>query len=124
MPLKSVLSIGQCCADHSSISSLLCKHFQVEVINADTSLDAFNLIKEKNFDLILVNRIFDCNGESGIEFISKFFKLDKPKIPIMLVSNFENAQNEAINFGAAPGFGKNALNSSDTLSKLKSYLEC
>ena len=40
----------------------------------------------------------------------------------MLVSNFEEAQKEALNHGAEQGFGKNALTASDTLAKLKTHL--
>jgi len=122
MSLKIVLSIGQCCADHSSISRILCQNFQTEIINADTSIEAFSLISVKTFALILVNRIFDSNGESGLAFIEKYCSQYTPSSPIMLVSNFEQAQNDAIKHGAELGFGKNALASPDTLAKFKSHL--
>ncbi|NBR07132.1 MAG: DNA-binding response regulator [Planctomycetes bacterium] len=122
MSHKIVLSIGQCCADHSNISQILEKHFSVEIVNADTSIEAFSLINTKNFSLILVNRIFDSNGESGLAFIEKYCSQKSSASPIMLVSNFEDAQKDAIFHGAELGFGKNALTSSDTLSKLKKHL--
>ena len=122
MPHKSVLSIGQCCADHSSISRLINQHFQVEIINADSSTEAFSLIDSKNFSLILVNRIFDSNAESGLEFIEKYCSKKASASPIMLVSNFEQSQNDAHKLGADKGFGKNALTSPDTLLKLKKHL--
>lgn len=122
MSQKIVLSIGQCCADHSSISRILSQNFQVEIINADTINEAFSLISGQTFSLILVNRIFDSNGESGLAFIEKYCSKKISSTPIMLVSNFEEAQKEALNHGAVQGFGKNALTASDTLTKLKTHL--
>lgn len=122
MSKKIVLSIGQCCADHSSISRILSQNFQVEIIKADTSTEAFSLIGGQTFSLILVNRIFDSNGESGLAFIEKYCTKKPSSAPIMLVSNFEEAQKEALNHGAEKGFGKNALTASDTLAKLKTHL--
>jgi DNA-binding NarL/FixJ family response regulator len=119
---KSVLSIGQCCADHSSISRLINQHFQIEIINADSSAEAFSLIDSNTFSLILVNRIFDANAESGLDFIEKYYSKKASASPIMLVSNFEQSQKDALQLGAELGFGKSALTSPDTLLKLKKYL--
>ena len=122
MHKKSVLSIGQCCADHSSISRLISQNFQVEIINADSSTEAFSLIDSKNFSLILVNRIFDSNAESGLDFIEKYYSKKASASPIMLVSNFEQSQKDALKLGADLGFGKSALTSPGTLLKLKKHL--
>jgi hypothetical protein len=123
MPPKKLLSIGQCCADHSSISRLLTQNFQIEIINADNSKEAESFISTGNYSLILVNRIFDSNGESGLAFIKKYCSQQtSTSTPIMLVSNFDDAQKDAVNHGAILGFGKNALTSSDTLLKLKKLL--
>ena len=103
MPHKSVLSIGQCCADHSSISRLINQNFQVEIINADSSTEAFSLIDSKTFSLILVNRIFDSNAESGLDFIEKYYSKKASSSPIMLVSNFEQSQKDALKLGADLG---------------------
>lgn len=120
---KKILSIGQCCADHSSISRLLIQNFQIEIINADNSKEAESLINAGPFSLILVNRIFDSNGESGLAFIEKYCSQQtSTTTPIMLVSNFEDAQKDAVKHGAIPGFGKNALTSSDTMLKIKNLL--
>lgn len=119
---KSVLSIGQCCADHSSISRLINQHFQIEIINADSSAESFSLIDSNTFSLILVNRIFDANAESGLDFIEKYYSKKASASPIMLVSNFEQSQKDALQLGAELGFGKSALTSPDTLLKLKKYL--
>ena len=92
MPPKKLLSIGQCCADHSSISRLLTQNFQIEIINADNSKEAESLISAGTFSLILVNRIFDTNGESGLAFIKKYCSQQtSTSTPIMLESCKEEA---------------------------------
>jgi len=43
-------------------------------------------------------------------------------VPVMLVSNFADAQAQAVESGALPGFGKAALNAPETLARLKEQL--
>jgi hypothetical protein len=43
-------------------------------------------------------------------------------VPVMLVSNYEDAQREAVAAGAQPGFGKAALGQPQTLARLKEVL--
>ena len=42
--------------------------------------------------------------------------------PVMIVSNYQDAQDKAMENGAVEGFGKSALGSAETLAKLKQYL--
>jgi hypothetical protein len=41
----------------------------------------------------------------------------------MLVSNYSSAQEQAVEIGAVPGFGKDALTHGSTLQMLRSYFE-
>jgi hypothetical protein len=43
-------------------------------------------------------------------------------MPVMLVSNFEDAQQQAIKAGAERGFGKGALTAASTEELLKTHL--
>ena len=43
-------------------------------------------------------------------------------VPVMVVSNFEEAQTAAVASGAVQGFGKSALNADATIALLKEYL--
>ena len=43
-------------------------------------------------------------------------------VPIMLVSNYEDAQQRAVEKGALPGFGKASLGQPHMLARLKSIL--
>ena len=43
-------------------------------------------------------------------------------IPVMMITNFEEHQQLAIDAGAVRGFGKNAVNSRETIDLLSGYL--
>jgi hypothetical protein len=59
-------------------------------------------------DLLLVNRMLDGEfaSESGLELIETLVSLKGRTAALMLISNFAEAQKEAVSLGAAPGFGK------------------
>jgi len=123
MASKRVLSVGQCFADHSSLSRTLKQHFDVEVVPANGAAEAVRLVEQQAFDLVLVNRVFDANGGSGVEFIRQLTQRQpQMTVPVMLVSNYEDAQREAVAAGARPGFGKAALGQPQTLARLKDVL--
>lgn len=120
---KRVLSVGQCGADHFAISSMLQKTFATEVVAAHDAEEAQALLRENDFALVLVNRVLDANGTSGVELIGHI-KADKtfPKVPVMLVSNYEDAQRQAVENGALPGFGKASLTQPRTVARLRAIL--
>jgi two-component system, chemotaxis family, chemotaxis protein CheY len=122
MTAKRVLSVGQCGADHASISSTLRRQFSAEVAPADGGDEALGLLRQGGFDLVLVNRTLDAGG-SGLRFIEQL-KADETlkAIPVMLVSNYEDAQRQAEAAGALPGFGKAALGQPRTLDRLRAVL--
>jgi two-component system, chemotaxis family, chemotaxis protein CheY len=117
-----VLSIGQCGADHAAISRVLADQFQAAVIPVDNEAQAALELRRAPVCLVLVNRIFDADGRLGLDFIRRW-KEQEPHIPIMLVSNHEDAQKEARQAGAVPGFGKAALGQPAMLDRVRLYLE-
>jgi CheY-like chemotaxis protein len=120
---KRVLSVGQCFADHSSISRVLRGSFGAEVVGADSSRQALDLLRQQDFALILVNRVFDADGSSGVDLIRAIKADDKlHSLPVMLVSNYEDAQSEAVREGAVTGFGKAALGQPHMLARVEPYL--
>ena len=122
MPAR-VLSVGQCGLDHGNISETLRQHFGAEVVPAATTDEATKLLAEDAFDLVLVNRVFDLNGADGVKFIRQSQALTKDKaVPIMLVSNYQEYQDQAVAAGAVPGFGKAALDHPATLGRLRTFL--
>jgi two-component system chemotaxis response regulator CheY len=120
---RRVLSVGQCAADHGSISHTLQAQFGASVESAQHADDALERLRDESFDLVLVNRIFDRDGDSGLDFIRRL-KGDEAlrRIPVMLVSNYHDAQTQAQAVGAVPGFGKAALGKPLLRERLEPYL--
>src|SRR5262245_55481387 len=103
------LSVGQCDLDHGNISRVLRERYGCEVVRADTAADALAELKAGAFDMVLVNRVFHADGDSGLALVEQV-----RGVPVMLVSNFEEAQAQAVAVGAVPGFGKAALADPET----------
>ena len=124
MSTKKILSLGQCAADNWSITRLLSDSLGAAVSEADSFEEALTLLRNDTFALVLVNRLLDVDGASGLDFI-KHLKSDEAlrSVPVMLVSNFADAQRQAVAKGALPGFGKAALDEPATLERLRSLLE-
>jgi CheY-like chemotaxis protein len=123
MAAKRVLSVGQCLADHTAISWTVRQHFDAVVVPADTAAEALDRVRQETFDLVLVNRVLDADGFSGLEVIKQLKAHEGPlQIPVMLVSNYPEPQREAVELGAAPGFGKGALGQPQTIAQLKAFL--
>jgi len=122
MTTKRVLSVGQCGADHGGISWAL-RAFDADVTPAATQEQAPQRLRKEAFDLVLVNRVFDADGGSGVDLIRAMKADDALRImPVMLVSNYADAQQEAVEAGAAPGFGKSALGRPEMRERLRPFL--
>jgi CheY-like chemotaxis protein len=120
---KRVLSVGQCGADNWSISRSLRRHFGAEVIPVDSPCEAVERVIAEAFDLVLVNRVLDADGTSGVDLIRRLCLARGDGHPaIMLVSNYEDAQRQAAEAGAVPGFGKASLGQPHMLARLGKYL--
>ncbi len=119
---KRVLSVGQCFADHSGISRTLKSAFGAEVVGAHSADEALSLLRQGPFALVLVNRLFDADGSSGLELVRQLAAERPHNVPVMLVSNYADAQEEAEAAGALPGFGKASLGSAGMLERLKPLL--
>jgi len=124
MPDKRVLSIGQCAADHGALARTFRKHFNAEVVPADAGAEAAARLGQEAFDLVLVNRVLDADGSSGLAVL-RALKADAKtrQVPAMLVSNHDDAQREAVAAGALPGFGKAALGQAHMLARVRPLLE-
>jgi two-component SAPR family response regulator len=118
---KRLLSVGNCSYDFGNLSTTLQKHFAIELQNVDTAEEADEVLKKQSFDLILVNRLFDVNQDSGIAFIKRH-KAAQLATPMMLLSNFPEYQEEAQAVGAVKGFGKNQVKQPIAVELLKPYL--
>jgi CheY-like chemotaxis protein len=108
MEPKRILSIGQCGADHYSISTFLQAHVDcVEIDPVHSAKEAIEALKAKPYDLVLVNRRLDWDGSPGLDIIRRMkADADLAAVPVMLVSNHADAQKQAKDAGALSGFGK------------------
>jgi len=118
-----VLCVGNCSFDHQNITRVLVEHFEADVHSAATADLAIQAVRDGRFDLILINRVFDADGDSGLELIKRLQKNEGARsTPVMLVSNYTDAQTAAVNLGAKPGFGKSDLLSPETRERVATVL--
>jgi CheY-like chemotaxis protein len=120
--MQRVLSIGQCGADHAAIATAIRRHFEAEVVPARTANEALAELRNGRFALVLVNRTLDADGSSGIDVVNRLKKDADRDIPVMLISNYEDSQREAVEAGAVPGFGKAALGQPQMVGRVKPFL--
>jgi two-component system chemotaxis response regulator CheY len=120
-----VLSVGQCGFDHRSIARVFAERLGAEVVRAHGLEDARAALCERAFDLVLVNRVLDQDGSSGLGLIQSLKEDRNPRVasvPIMLVSNYPDVQLAAQTLGACPGFGKSELHDPSTHNRLRALL--
>lgn len=118
-----VLDVGQCSMDHNNISRLLKTHFDAAVDRAKSIDQVLYMTGFYEYDLVLVNRIFDEDGAQGLELIRQMkANPELSEVPVMLVSNHDDAQQSACDAGALPGFGKASLDDPATLERLAACL--
>ena len=123
-----VLSIGQCDFDNGQLRDFIrsldptLKMHAGNDFHETLALLAYSL---GHVRLILVNRVLDIDGSSGIELIRSLraYADHFGNIPVMLVSDREAAQAQAIAEGALPGFGKSALRSAQTRDRVRQAIE-
>ncbi len=118
-----VLDVAQCGFDHENIGRMLSEEYSADVVQAATSEEAFQAVRAGHYHLVLVNRIFDADGTSGLDLIQRLQSDEKTRFtPVVLVSNYTEAQDAAVALGAKRGFGKDTLASPETRDLLASLL--
>lgn len=120
---KRVLDVGNCGPDHAALRRLIAGTWGAQFDGADQWSDVEARLAEHAYDLILVNRKLDLDYSDGLKIIRRL-KADPrfAEIPVMLVSNYPEAQAEAVALGARAGFGKLALADPATRRKLEEVL--
>ena len=121
--MKTVLDVGNCNPDHAASTAMLKRHFQVEILRADQHSDMLNCLGSQPVDLILINRKLDIDYSDGIEIL-RYLKSNSnyASIPVMLITNYPEHQQQAMALGAELGFGKLELNKPETHQKLAKVL--
>jgi len=110
--------------DHASLRAMLEAHFpQVALVAAHSSAEAVALLQSHDVDLLLINRILDRDQTDGLALIQRI-KADPEfaTMPCMLISNFDEYQQQAVDAGAEVGFGKQRLQEPATRQLLARFL--
>jgi CheY-like chemotaxis protein len=110
-------------ADDAKIRRALEGRYAIDVVAVDTANEALARLRQGAYALVLVNRIFDADEGIGLDLI-RALKADATlaSLPVMLVSNFPDAQATAVAAGATPGFGKGGLAAATTFALLDPIL--
>ncbi|WP_165243511.1 response regulator transcription factor [Paludisphaera soli] len=120
-----ILDVGQCDYDHRRIAGFLADRFGAKVDRAHGLDDARGLLEKERYGLVLVNRLLDADQFPGVDVIRSLKDHSDPGVsgvPIMMVSNFADAQQAAVEAGAEPGFGKAELDKEATVERLSALL--
>ena len=109
--------------DHSRISELLIREFGAEVQQAHSFDEATKMAADTPFYLILINRILDADGTAGMAILHELkTQPATAEVPIMIISNYQDAQESAVQSGAQLGFGKAELDADPTRERLAAIL--
>ncbi len=121
---KQVLDVGNCVPDHAAIRRMITQNFSAEVLQSHHIDDTLEVLRKQPVDLVLVNRKLDADYSDGLAVIQKI-KADPAlaEVPVMMVTNYADHQQEAVAAGAEWGFGKLALGDRETLDRLKKFLD-
>lgn len=102
---------------------MLEENFDVQVDRVMFVDEGVQALGRRKYDLVLVNRLIFEDGSDGLELVRRMKQGQvAPDTPIMLISNFADAQQRAVDCGAAPGFGKAALFDPQTIARLAEFL--
>jgi CheY-like chemotaxis protein len=95
-----------------------------EVLMADHSQELAQLLQQGPVDLILFNRElgYGFDPSEGTEVI-RALRPSQPNVKMILVSNYPEAQQAALEAGALPGFGKREMSSPRVLQLLRAALD-
>ena len=110
---KKVALVGHCGPDASYLRLAVARAVKdVQVVFADDQHTLNKLLDNGGVDLVLLNRQLDYGFETdeGVELIKRL-RATHPALKAMLVSNYPEAQQAAVQVGAVEGFGKREIGS-------------
>ena len=121
---KRVVLVGHCGPDASYLRLAVGKALNGASIERADEATELQPLLDQGVDLLLVNRQLDWGFQttSGIDLI-RHLRAKYPRLRFMLISNFPEAQREAMSAGARPGFGKGQLRHPHVAQLLRDALE-
>jgi CheY-like chemotaxis protein len=120
---KTLLDCGNCGPDFNSIRQMVKSNFGASTIQTHGAEDTLAMLRERKIDLVTVNRKLDRDYTDGMEVI-KAIKADPEvgSVPVMLVTNYDEHQETAMQAGCVRGFGKLSIGDKATRELLQPFL--
>lgn len=120
---KTVVDCGNCGPDFHSLRQFVTSNFDAVVIQTHNAEETIKLLQGREVALVTVNRKLDRDYTDGMEVVRKIKADDQfAETPVMLVTNYEEHQQTAMDAGCVRGFGKLALRDPSTVDLLQPYL--
>ncbi len=115
--IKRVLLVGHCGPDTWALKSWVER--TLKDLPVQTVSDEADLEHADGDTLLLINRVLDggFDEDEGVDLIRRLNERPNPPL-MMLVSNYADAQGDAEDAGALPGFGKSDLGSPQATRRL------
>jgi hypothetical protein len=110
--MKKIALVGHCGPDCTYLRMTVKRAEPLaDVVMVDDQTELKRALDE-GVDLLLVNRelAYGFDEELGVDLIKRLRPIH-PRMKTMLISNYPEAQREALAAGARPGFGKRELGS-------------
>ena len=118
-----VLDVGNCDPDHAMIRRMLTENFDVSVDRVMSVDEAIRCMRQTSHDLVLFNGLIFADSSAGIELLTRARSDAALKtVPIMMISNQDEAQEACVAAGGRRGFGKAAIFEPSTVELLSAYL--
>ena len=120
---KKIALVGHCGPDSSYLRMAVGNAIKgAKVLMIDDDEDLTRAVND-GVDLLLFNRVleFGFTADMGVDLIKRF-RQEHPDLKMMLVSNYADAQQAAVDAGALPGFGKREIGTPKVTEMLKGAL--
>jgi two-component system, chemotaxis family, chemotaxis protein CheY len=124
MEMKKVALVGHCGPDSAYLRMAVRKAApEADVFMIDDEEELAKALKDGT-NLLLLNRelSYGFADVMGVDLIKRL-RPQHPQVKVMLVSNYAEAQAEAVAEGALPGFGKRELGSPRVMQVIREALE-
>ena len=116
-----VVLVGHCGIDGPRLEKELSQglpHARVLRVNSETDLKR---CFDEGAELLLINREPVGFEREGLDLVREVCR-ERPEVKVMLVSDYSDAQEEAVSAGALKGFGKSKMGRGAVVETVKSAL--